>query len=542
LTAATASRPAAFAFALAAACGAARAAEAVPQLSGLGTYRMDAETREPTAQRWFDQGLAMAFGFNAAESARAFRAATRADPECALCWWGLAWSLGPNINADMAPESVAEVREAIRRAGDANASPRARALVDALARRHPDGTGDKALDEEGYASAMNALADRRPRDADVAFLAAEAIMNLHPYDWWGPAGAPRAWTPGIEKRLAQALAAEPRHPGALHYKVHLYESSSRPAAAAGAAEALRDLVPGSPHLLHMPAHIDMRTGRYAQAVAASLRAVEADRRYLAQVDAQGAYRVGYAAHNHHFLWAAAAMQGRSRLAIEAANAAYTVACGPRGPDLTTATLQHLAALPLYALVRFERWEQILATATPPDTAEPYPRAVFHFARGMAYARTGKLPEAREEGARLEALAADPALRSAKVKNINTASSLAAIARNTLAAGIARTEGDMGGALALLRAAVVIEDALAYDEPHLWLAPTRHALGEALLAARRPVEAERAFREDLAHYPDNGVALNGLGRALRAQGRRTEADAVAARARLAWREADFPLPR
>lgn len=508
-------------------------------LDGLGSYRMDAGTRVPAAQRWFDQGLAMAFGFNAPESARAFRAATRADPGCALCWWGLAWSLGPNINADMAPGAAAEVSQALERARGAKASPRARALIEALSRRHPEGAGTGALDEDAYAKAMDELAEGDPRDADVAFLAAESLMNLHPYDWWSAGGAPRPWTRGIVRRLEQALAAAPKHPGALHYRVHLHESSPRPETAMAAADALRDLVPGSPHLLHMPAHIYMRTGRYADAVTASRRAIEADRRYLAEVDAQGAYRVGYAAHNHHFLWAAAAMQGRSALALEAARAAYTVACGPRGPDLTTATLQHLAALPLHALVRFARWEEILGSL-PPDTSEPYPRAAFHFARGMAYAKTGKLAEARAEGSRLETLAADPAMAAAKVKNINTAASLAAIARNTLAAELARAGGDMPAALALLRAATAIEDGLAYDEPHLWLAPTRHALGEALLAARRPAEAERAFREDLAHYPENGWSLHGLARALRAQGRREEAADVERRQRVAWREADFAI--
>jgi tetratricopeptide (TPR) repeat protein len=532
-------RAAAFALALAAVCFAARASETVPLLSGLGEYRMETGSPEPLAQRYFDQGLAMAFGFNAAESARAFRAATRADPACALCWWGLAWSLGPSINADMAPEATAEVARALEQARNAKASPRTRALIEALSRRHPEGAGPNALDEEGYAKAMNALAERDPRDADVAFLAAESLMNLHPYDWWSAGGAPRPWTGQIVGRIAQALAAAPKHPGALHYRVHLHESSPRPATAMAAADALRDLVPGSPHLVHMPAHIYMRTGRYADAVTASRRATEADRRYLAEVDAQGAYRVGYAAHNHHFLWAAAAMQGRSGLAIEAANEAYTVACGPRGRDLTTATLQHLAALKLYTLVRFARWEEILGTP-PPDTAEPYPRAVFHFARGMAYAKTGKLDAARAEGAKLEALVADPAMAAAKVKNINTAASLAAIARNTLAAEIGRAEGDMAPALALLRAAVAIEDGLAYDEPHLWLAPTRHALGEALLAARRPAEAERAFGEDLAHYPENGWSLHGLARAMRAQGRGEEARKVEGRQRAAWREADFVL--
>lgn len=532
-------RAAALALALAAASAGTPASEVVPLLSGLGEYRMATGTREPLAQRYFDQGMAMAFGFNAAESARAFRAATRADPECALCWWGLAWSLGPNINADMAPGAAEEIARALEKARGAKASPRARALIESLSRRHPAGAGAIALDEEEYAKAMKALAERDPRDADAAFLAAEALMNLHPYDWWSASGAPRPWTGEIVRRLERALAAQPKHPGALHYRVHLHESSPRPAIAMAAADALRDLVPGSPHLLHMPAHIYMRTGRYADAVTASQRAIEADRRYLAEVDAQGAYRVGYAAHNHHFLWAAAAMQGRSAVALEAARAAYTVACGPRGPDFTTATLQHLAALPLYALVRFARWEEILRTL-PPDTAEPYPRAVFHFARGMAHAKTGKPDAARAELARLEAIAADPALARARVKNINTAASLAAIAHNTLAAELARAAGDMPGALALLRAAVAIEDGLTYDEPHLWFAPTRHALGEALFAARRPAESERAWREDLAHYPDNGWALHGLARALAAQGRAEEAAQARGRQRAAWGDADFAL--
>jgi tetratricopeptide (TPR) repeat protein len=387
---------------------------------------------------------------------------------------------------------------------------------------------------------MRALANRYPRDADLALLAAESLLNLHPYDWWDAHGRPRPWTAEIDRRLDQALAAAPDHPGALHYRVHLYESSPHPARALAAADKLRDLVPGAAHLLHMPAHIYMRTGGYADAIAANLRAIEADRRYLAQLDAQGAYRVGYAAHNHHFLWAAAAMEGRSRMAIEAARDAYTVACGPASGDLSTGTLQHLAALVPYALVRFAKWDEILQRTLPPDTRELYPLAAFHFARGIAYARTGRLAAARAELARLEAIASDPSLAKAKVKNINTAVPLAAIARNTLAAEVAKATGDTARALTLLRAAVSLEDGLAHDEPHLWLAPTRHALGAALLAAGLPAQAERAYREDLEHYPDNGWSLHGLARALRAQARTSEAAAVETRFRVAWRNADFPL--
>jgi tetratricopeptide (TPR) repeat protein len=518
------------------------AAERAPLLDGMGSYSLPAGTRSRKAQRFFDQGMVMAFGFNPEESARAFAAATGEDPACALCWWGLAWSLGPNINTDMTSESKRRVASALSRARALapRASPRTSALIDALSRRHPMRGAPNALDEEGYAHRMKALAKRFPRDADIALLAAESILNLHPYDWWERDGTPKPWTGEIETHLDRATTIAPDHPGALHYCIHLYESSPRPAKALDAADRLRDLVPGSPHLLHMPAHIYMRTGRYADATAANLRSIEVDRRYLAQVDAQGAYRVGYAAHNHHFLWASAAMEGRSRVALEAARDAYTVACGPRTGDLTTATLQHLAALPLYALVRFGKWDEILHRALPPDTREPYPLAVFHFARGTAYARTGRIESARAELARLEAVAADPALEKAKVKNINTVASLAAIARSTLAAEIALAAGDASSALDLLRAAVDLEDGLAYDEPHLWLAPTRHALGAALLAAGRPAQAERAWREDLQHYPDNGWSLHGLAKSLHAQARTDEAAAVEQRFREAWRNADFAL--
>ena len=514
------------------------AAETAPLLEGLGEYRAKAGTRSAKAQRYVDQGFVMAFGFNPAESARSFEAAATIDPSCALCWWGLAWSLGPNINTDMDAGAKRRVAAALAQARKAapRADERTRALVDALARRHPARGSPEAIDEDAYEKAMAALARRHPKDADIAFLAAEALLNLHPYDWWEEDGRPKPWTGEIERRLQRALVLAPKHPGALHYWVHLQESSRAPERGLAAADRLRDLVPASGHLVHMPAHIYMRTGRLADASAANERSIEADRRYLAQVDARGAYRVGYAAHNHHFLWASAAMQGRSKVAIAAAREAWTVACGPNANDYTTATLQHLAALPLYALVRFERWDEILRGTLPPDTPEPYPLAVFHFARGTAFARTGQGERAREELARLAVLAADPRLAKAKVKNINTATSLAAIAQATLEAEIARAEGDRVRAVERLREATRLEDGLAYDEPHLWLAPTRHALGATLLEAGRPAEAERVFREDLRHYPENGWSLRGLARALRDQG--PPAEEVEARLRAAWKDADF----
>lgn len=387
---------------------------------------------------------------------------------------------------------------------------------------------------------MRTLARRFPRDAEVLVLAAEAELNLHPYDWWNADGSPKAWTGATTDLLTRALKLAPDHPGANHYWIHVMESSREPAQALASADRLRTLAPGSGHLLHMPAHVYMRTGRYADASRANEASIAADRAYEAQVDAQRAYRVGYVAHNHHFLYASAAMEGRSRAAIAAADAAFPAACGPGPKDRSTGILQQYSVLPLFARVRFGKWRELLEDTLPADGPEAYPRALWHYARGTAYARTGRLPEARAELARLDAVAADPALQGVKVKNINAAAALVRIAQLTLEADIAAAEGRAADAVALLARAVAVEDALAYDEPHLWLAPTRHALGAALLAAGRYEDAARAYREDLAHYPANGWSLAGLAEALRRSGRVEEAAGVAVQARTAWRNADVPL--
>ena len=515
-----------------------------PLLDGMGAYSRETGSNAKLAQRYFDQGMVLTWGFNPAEAARSFAAATRADPSCAICWWGLAWSLGPNINSDMLPADAPRVRAALDRA--LALAPRARAqdrgLVEALAVRHPRSGAPGAIDEEGYAQAMLALAGRHPNDADIETLAAEALLNLHPYDWWDSNGKPQPWTADIDRLLSMALAANPNHPGANHYLVHVMESSRTPGRGATAAKALETVAPGSGHLVHMPAHIYMRVGRYAEASAANQRSIKADERYVAQVQAQGAYLVGYAAHNHHFLWASAAMEGRSRVALDAARVTYRVACGPNPGDLRTGTLQHYYALPYYALVRFGRWDEILKDTPPPDVTAPYPLAIWHFARGMALLRTGKISDAKKELAILERVAADPAIKDVKVKNINFAGSLARIAVLTLAGEIALAEGKSEVGLKRLAEASAIEDTLEYDEPHLWLAPTRHALGAALLAAGRPADAERVYREDLVHYPENGWSLYGLARALAAQGRVDDARKAESAYRAAWKNADFSLTK
>jgi tetratricopeptide (TPR) repeat protein len=514
-------------------------AKPAPLFEGMGRYRLAGASAVPLAQRYADQGMVLAFGFNPAEAARSFAAATVLDPDGAACWWGLAWALGPTINADTAPEDVPRVEQAVARAVELakRATPRMRDLIAALAVRHPHG---RPIDEQAYAERMRLLAKRHADDADVLFLAGEAILNLHPYDWWERDGRAKPWTPEIEQLFGEALARDPDHPGANHYVVHLYESSRTPEKGLPSADRLVSLVPGSGHLLHMPAHVYMRTGRLAEASAANRRSIAADVRYLAQVDAQRAYRVGYVAHNHHFLWASAAMQGRSQEAIEAASAAWPAACGPKPGDRSTAILQHYYALPLYARVRFGKWDELLTDTLPPDVAEPYPMAVWHYARGTALVRKGRQADARAALERLDRIAADPALNDARIKNINAAAVLARIAALTLRADLEWSNRRPERATPLLAQAVALEDGLTYDEPHLWLAPTRHALGAALLAEGRGRDAERVYREDLAHYPENGWSLTGLARALRMQGRNEAAKDVDTRVREAWRDADVPI--
>ncbi len=503
-------------------------AASAPLLAGFGSEHFPVESNDARVARYFDQGMQLVFGFNAQEGVRSFTAAAALSPDCASCWWAWAWALGPNVNSDMAPDADDALHRALRRAKRhaGNATAARRALIEALALRHPRAG---RVDEEAYADRMQVVAKRYPSDGLVALLAAEALMNLHPYDWWTSDGRPQPWTPAIEALLQRALSLQPKLSGAHHLRIHLYEASPHPERALASAEYLIDAVPGSGHLLHMPAHVFMRVGRYADAVRANRRALNADTRYLAQVDARSAYRVGYVAHNFDFLWAAASMAGLEADAQDAAQGARPAACGPEGRDPGDAVVQQYAVLPYFTLVRFGRWERLLHDTLPPDTASPYAAAVWHYAQGTALARTGRLDAAGRELGRLEAAAADPSLESLRIKNLNPASQIVRIAVLTLRADLATARGDRDAAVRLLREAVEAEDTLAYDEPHLWLAPTRQALGAALLAAGQPAQAERVYREDLQRYPDNGWSLGGLALALQQLRRPDEARRTAAAA-------------
>ncbi len=514
-------------------------------IEGLGDYSMPVTASNPEVQRWFDQGLAMTYGFNHDAAERSFLKAAELDPDCAMCWWGSALVLGPHVNATMDPSNNAKAWDRLQRALDTadDASDREQAYIEALSARYAsEPPEDRRPLDEAYADAMAKLAAEFPDDVDAVTLHAESLMNLQPWDYWDAAGNPTGNTSTVVSQLESVIARNPRHAGALHLYVHAVEASPDPSKGVAAADTLRDLLPGSGHLVHMPAHIYARVGRYHDAVLANQKAIGADDTYLATCrPAPGVYPLGYVPHNHHFLWFAATMEGASAVAISAAAATGDRTSDPelmRMPGMDA--MQNFALTPMYADVRFGRWDQIKAMPKPADEF-PYMQAMWNYAQAMAASRQGRADEAKAHHAALAKATNDPAIEKLMAWDRYSLIGGVRIAERFVTAEMARAAKDYDAALAALGEAVAIEDTLPYDEPPAWHWPTRQALGAMLLAAGKPAEAEAAYREELARNPENGWSLHGLEKALRAQKRKAEADAVAARFAAAWANADFKLP-
>jgi tetratricopeptide (TPR) repeat protein len=514
-----------------------------PLLDGLGTHHRAADTESPLAQRYFDQGLVLAYAFNHGEAARAFREAQRLDPACAMCAWGEALVLGPHVNAPMMPDDVPVAWAALLRAREraANASPVDRALVEALAARYAEApTADRSALDRAYADALRAVAAAHPADADVQSLFAEALMDTMPWDYWNADGSPKPATQEVLDALERSMAAQADHPGALHLWIHAVEKQ-RPELGVDAADRLAPLVPNAGHLVHMPSHIYLRVGRYHDAVEANRRATAADDAYLAQCHAQGLYPIGYVPHNHDMLWMAASMAGMREATLgtahhlaHMADPALFHAAGGLGGQM-----QHVTAIPLLALVRFGGWDEILATPAP-ASGLAYPTGLWRFARGVALARTGRAGEAEAEWEALRPLAADMALDTLTIFGFNTPHSVLAIAERYLAGEVAAARGEPDAAVAALEAAVAGEGQQMYTEPPNWPLQARLALGAVLLDAGRAADAERVYRADLVAWPKNGWALTGLMEALRRQDRAAEADALRADFDAAWAHADTAI--
>lgn len=507
---------------------------------GYGAYHRAITTDSAAAQRWFDQGMQLLYGFNHDEAIRSFREAGRLDPRAAMPWWGVAYAYGIHVNnPQMDDEANAgaweAVQEALERLDDE--SPMERALVEAVATRYawPPPEDRRPLDE-AFAAAMQKVWERFPGDPDVGAHYAESLMNLQPWDYWTEDKQPKGRAEEIVATLEHVLAMEPNHPGALHFHIHALEASADPARAEASADRLRARVPGSGHLVHMPSHIYVNTGRFADAASANERAIAADGRYFAKAPPPRFYSLYYV-HNIHFLAYAAMMQGRWETAIESARRIereipreFLVGYAPLADGFMPTAL--------HVMIRFGRWEDVLAEPEFEDF-QLLSKAMRRYARAVAFANLGRTAEARAELAAYDATIA--AVPAEWFLGVNPVAEVAPVARNMALGEILWREGRREEAWDALRAAVAAQDALVYDEPPGWMQPTRHALGALLLAGGRPAVAEEVFREQLRHIPGDPWALLGLQQALRALGRSDEVAAMDRQVRAAWAAADVDPP-
>jgi tetratricopeptide (TPR) repeat protein len=514
-------------------------------LQGLGDYHFPISSNNLEARKWFDQGLMLYYGFNHDAAERSFMKATEIDIDCAMCWWGAALTLGPHVNSGMDPANNANAWTRVQKAQtlSSKATPREQSFIKALSARYSENPPEnrKALDI-AYANAAANVAKEFPEDPDAATLYAEAMMDLQPWDYYDNKLRPKGNTKKIVATLEEVIKQFPDHAGALHLYVHAVEASADPAKGVAAADHLRTLIPASGHLVHMPAHIYSRVGRWHDAVLANQIAIKADDDYLAicRGNAKGLYPLGYVPHNHHFLWFAASMEGSSSLAKQAAE---KTAEKTNLPDLMrqpgNAGLQHYWMTPWFDRVRFGRWNEIVGQANPaPDL--PYVTAIWHYAQGMAAIQEYRMDDAMAHLQSLKKLAADPEMEKLTVWDRYPLSHAVNIAELTLRGEIAAFNGNKPGAVAALQKAVLIEDKIPYDEPPGWHSPTRQTLGQFLLDFGRAAEAEKVYREDLARNPENGWSLFGLSHALRAQRRTAEADEMDRRFKAAWKNADVTL--
>jgi len=535
-----------------------------PRLEGVGRSDFTPSTTSTPARAFFNQGLALAFAFDHAEAKRAFAEALRHDPACAICAWGLSYVAGPYVNRPERDDLVAtraHIQRALQLAGPA--SERERGLIRAQAIRvgvdptlppprtpsvpvpEPGGTlcvtpvpRDADPADVAYAQAMARLAFEHPDDADIGVLHAESLMMLSAWAWWTRAGAPGDGTREAIEELNRVLKRHPDHAGALHFRIHAYEQSPMPELALDAAQRLPALAPQAGHLVHMPSHIWVRQGRYADAVAANQAAIDADAALAAQVRAQGFAPLAPPSHHLHFLWFAATLAGQGAVAIGAADrAAEAVAQGAQtygGGD------DYLLALPLFARVRFARWDEIDAMP-PPKGASVYPQAIWHWARGVAQARRGDAAAAGRELAALEALIPDASLEGRRFKGIDDLRAVLALAATALKGEVHAARREWPQAISRLTRAAQLDEALESEEPPLWAMSARVDLASVQLMAGRAKDAERSARDDLARRPANGWALYVLAESLKRQGRETEARATRTGFAQAWRGADLSRP-
>ncbi len=500
----------------------------------LGALHFPVTTSDPAAQGYFNEGLALTYGFNHAEARRSFQAAQQLDPDCAMCFWGEALVLGPNINAPMEPAATQPALAALARAQSlaGKASPREQALIAALSARYSaEPAAERAELDGAYAAAMAEVAGRFPDDPDIATLYAEALMDLSPWNYWADGGkTPKGRTAEIVRTLERVLAAQPEHFGAIHYYIHAVEASDRPERAVPHAERLAAQKLGAGHLVHMPSHIFFRLGRYTESLELNKAAVAADEAYLAQTKAEGIYPGGYYPHNIHFLLASAQMAGDGPMAIAAAEKLQATVSEDAARAMP-AFVQPIKTAPLYAHAQFSAPEVVLALPAPGDDL-PYVKAMWHYARGTAFAAKGDGRAALAEADAIERLG-ETADFAPLVSGGVPAPDILKLARHIVLARVAQAGGDLATAIREFEAAAAIEGTLAYMEPPYWYYPVKQSLGAVLLMAGETERAEDVFRNSLQKAPNNGWACFGLMQVHKMRGETQQADELQQRLDRTW---------
>jgi tetratricopeptide (TPR) repeat protein len=494
------------------------AADDIPPLfNDLGSLRYPISTTNPKAQAYFNQGLRFTYALNHAEAQRAFREAQRLDPTCAMCFWGEALVLGPNINAQMFPEAlapaIAAAEKAVARA--AKASDKEKALINAIAKRYSvDPKAERAALDNAYADAMADAAKRFRADDNIQVLFAEALMNLSPWDYWEAAGAkPKGRTDEMIDALERVLERNPQHPGAIHYYIHAVEASTRPERALPYARQLSKLMPGAGHIVHMPSHIYYRIGMYKEAMTSNLSAIAVDEKYFKTSRSDPVYKGAYYPHNIHFVMVSALMGGDGKVALEAA------AKLDKSIDSeflkTAAAMQPVKAAPYFSHVQFSTPDTILALAEPSKDFILV-KAMWHYARAVAFARKGDFVASQSQIDLLTDIERNGDFKQL-IKDAIPAKEIVETARHVANGRLADARGDVNGAVKAFQEAVRVQDSLPYTEPPYWYYPVRQSLAAALLRAGKLDESEKAFRESLAQTPSNGWALHGLMEVYRKRG-------------------------
>ena len=515
-------------------------AKPVTLMTGLGDLHHPVSTRSKEAQQFFDQGLRLIYAFNHDEAARSFHKAAELDASLAMAYWGIAEAVGPNYNDPASEDRFKEAHAAIQKATDLSASawPIERAYIAAMAKRFPaDPKSDLRKSAEQYHDAMRELVKKFPDDLDAATLFAESGMNLHPWGLWHQDGTPEVGTEEIVATLEAVIRRDPNHLGAIHYYIHAVEASNSPERALAGANRLASLAPAAGHIVHMPAHVYIRTGDYAAAVKTNQEAAAADRAYLKSSGVDGIYPMMYYSHNLHFIAICSAMDGDY---AEGRKAAEMLAAhvAPAAKDMPP--LQGFMTVPLAVDVRFHKWDEVLAMK-PPDAELTTLVGFWHFARGMALAGKGKTAEAEAEYKIVaEAERGTPPDAIFTMPINNKTKDILKIAENVLGAQLALARIDNPSAVRMLREAVTVQDTLKYDEPPDWFFPVRESLGAVLLMSGDTKGAEQVFRDDLVKNPRNPRSLFGLQQALKAQERNSDAWFVEKEFRDTWKGGELKV--